>query len=167
MSVIHIKTTESFYCSSEEEEEEISMVFFHRLNNNTKKPFTEDSGFDLYCPEDVTIPPMSIGYKLGLNLSTTVLNNGKRLPYLLYPRSSTGSKTPLRLSNSVGIIDSGYTGEICALIDNISDKQFNVVRGSRLFQLVQFSGEPFAGIKIVKEHPESTRGSGGFGSTGK
>ena len=39
--------------------------------------------------------------------------------YYLYPRSSTGSKTPLRLSNSIGVIDSGYRGNLIACFDNI------------------------------------------------
>ena len=44
--------------------------------------------------------------------------------YYLYSRSSTGSKTPLRLSNSVGIIDSGYRGNIKACFDNINNSDF-------------------------------------------
>ena len=49
--------------------------------------------------------------------------NGKPTAYYLYPRSSMGSKTPLRLSNSVGIIDAGYRGNIIGVVDNISDRE--------------------------------------------
>ena len=46
--------------------------------------------------------------------------------YYLYPRSSVSTKTPLRLANSVGIIDSGYRGNIKAVFD-INQSYFNIV----------------------------------------
>ena len=56
---------------------------------------------------------------------------GCKYYYYLYPRSSI-SKTPLRLCNSVGIIDAGYRGNIMAFVDNI-DEDYDL--GTRLFQL--------------------------------
>ena len=54
--------------------------------------------------------------------------------YYLYPRSSI-SKGKLRLSNSVGIIDYGYRGDIMAAVDNIGDTDYHIEKGERLFQL--------------------------------
>ena len=86
-------------------------------------------------------------------------------PYLLMARSSI-SKTPLRLCNSVGLIDGGYRGEIIAAVDNVKTFQYMVEPGQRLFQLVAMDGSPIH-FKIVDELSETSRGDGGFGSTGK
>jgi dUTP pyrophosphatase len=95
--------------------------------------------------------------------------------YYLYPRSSI-VKTPFRLSNSVGIIDSGYRGEIMAVVDNI-DAVNNDIKTclnkymppmSRMFQICSPTLEPFM-IQIVDSEDKlglTERGSGGFGSTG-
>lgn len=147
MSVINIQTTHEIY--------------------QTAKVSDEDSGFDLYCVRDEIVESGTYSNKIKLGVSVALINDGKRKPFKLYPRSSTGSKTPLRLSNSVGIIDSGYNGELCALVDNTSDKPFKIEKGSRLFQIVQFSGEPFSSVKFVQSLPSSNRSTGGFGSTGK
>ena len=90
-------------------------------------------------------------------------------PYKLYPRSSMGSKTPLRLSNQIGVIDSGYRGNLMACTDNISDKEYTINKYDRLLQIVAFTGEPII-VKMVNSIDEldsTKRGSDGFGSTGR
>ena len=87
--------------------------------------------------------------------------------FYMYPRSSV-SKTPLRLSNSVGIIDAGYRGNLGAFVDNISTNEYNVEKGTRLFQICAPNLEPIH-VEIVSSENDlgnSERGSGGFGSTG-
>lgn len=84
--------------------------------------------------------------------------------YCLYPRSSLGAKTPLRLANSVGIIDAGYRGPICAILDNLSDQDFIVQRGERLVQICRPNLKPFKMI-VVDELSGSERGERGIGST--
>ena len=84
--------------------------------------------------------------------------------YLLMARSSI-SKTPLRLCNSVGLIDGGYRGEIIAAVDNVKTFQYTVEPGQRLFQLVAMDGDPIH-FELVDELSETSRGSDGFGSTG-
>jgi dUTP pyrophosphatase len=81
------------------------------------------------------------------------------------PRSSI-AKTPLRLSNSIGLIDGGYRGEIMAAVDNIKTEDYTVEPGQRLFQLVAMDGAPIH-FELVDALSETTRGEGGFGSTGK
>ena len=88
------------------------------------------------------------------------------MPYYVYPRSSI-SKTPLRLANSVGIIDSGYRGELMAVVDNISKEDYVVEEGQRLFQICSNTLLPFSNIKIVEELNNTVRCAGGFGSTGQ
>lgn len=120
-----------------------------------------DAGLDLFVVHEQTI---GAGESTFIHLQITCENTEGR-PYLLMPRSSI-SKTPLRLSNSIGLIDGGYRGEIIAAIDNIKDIPYKVTPGQRLFQLVAMDGSPIH-IKIVDELSETSRGSGGFGSTGK
>ena len=91
--------------------------------------------------------------------------NTDNKPYLLMPRSSI-AKTPLRLCNSIGLIDGGYRGELMTVVDNVKTEDYTVEPGQRLFQLVAMDGSPIH-IEIVDELSETTRGSGGFGSTGK
>ncbi|MBM4152980.1 MAG: hypothetical protein FJ220_05620, partial [Kiritimatiellaceae bacterium] len=84
--------------------------------------------------------------------------------YYLFPRSSI-SKTPLRMSNSIGLIDGGYRGEIMAMCDHIKSEPYTVEKGQRLFQLVSTDSSPIH-YELVDTLTETTRGSGGFGSTG-
>ena len=87
----------------------------------------------------------------------------KNMSYYLYPRSSI-VKTPLRLSNSVGIIDAGYRGDIIACVDNIKTEPFTVEAGTRLFQIC---APDLSELKfdLVDDLSDTTRGAGGFGST--
>lgn len=90
--------------------------------------------------------------------------------YQLLPRSSTGSKTPLRLANSVGVIDSGYRGHLMACVDNVNTEQnYEIKKEDRLFQIVAFNGKPMF-VTMVASHDDlqkTTRNNGGFGSTGR
>ena len=97
--------------------------------------------------------------KLGISCEP---ENG--IAYYLFPRSSI-SKTPLRMANSIGLIDGGYRGEIMAMCDNIKPKSYTAEKGQRLFQLVATDSSPIQ-YELVKELEMTTRGTGGFGSTG-
>jgi len=96
--------------------------------------------------------------------------------YYLYPRSSI-VKTSMRLANSVGIIDSGYRGEIMAVVDkhDTSNDWKTVLKRDckqydRLFQICAGDLQPFR-VEIVDNESElsgiTERGCGGFGSTGR
>ena len=120
-----------------------------------------DAGLDLYVIQDIQFEPMETKLiKLGISCEP---KDGKA--YYLLPRSSI-SKTPLRMSNSIGLIDGGYRGEIMASCDNIKNFNFKIEKGQRLFQLVAVDSSPIS-YRIVNDLSETTRGKGGFGSTGK
>lgn len=87
--------------------------------------------------------------------------------YYLYPRSSL-SKTPFRMANSVGIIDSGYRGPLKAVVDVNYAKEYPhvVEEGTRLFQICAPGLSRIDHIEIVESLEETVRGEGGFGSTG-
>ena len=120
-----------------------------------------DAGLDVYIINQQTIQADETTL-IHLQIASET-KDGR--PYLLMPRSSI-AKTPLRLCNSIGLIDGGYRGEIMAVVDNIKKESYTVEPGQRLFQLVAMDGSPIH-FKLVDELSESTRGEGGFGSTGK
>jgi dUTP pyrophosphatase len=124
-----------------------------------------DAGWDLHCPETVTIAPNTthmLDFEVSLSCTTDCVTP---IPLLLLPRSSI-SKTPLRLANSVGLIDAGYRGHIKAAVDNCSDEPYEVTRGDRLFQLVAMPTQAMQ-WSVVESLSETDRGAGGFGSTGR
>jgi len=134
-----------------------------------------DSGFDVVCIEDQTIPANSISNTIHFGIRGEMrhnINNEFNLPiayntaYILVPRSSI-SKTPLRMSNSIGIIDSTYRGEIMAKVDNLlMTTPFDIKRGDCFFQLVQGNLNPFK-VEFVNSSffAPTIRGTDGFGST--
>ena len=137
-----------------------------------------DAGIDLFCPAKLIVEGKHVG-KVNHLVKTAMefIESSGAMPvgYYLYPRSSTATKTPLRLANSVGIIDSGYRGEIMAVVDNINaanmDTKASIVQYmspmTRMFQICSPTLEPFM-VQIVNSEEKlgvTERGSGGFGST--
>lgn len=121
-----------------------------------------DAAADLYAMEDITIPAhfLSTPVKTGVHI---------QLPEgwvaMILPRSSIGAKTSIRLSNSQGVIDSGYRGEIRALYDNIGDEPYEIHKGDRIAQMYIMPSYRFKAT-VVDTLEESDRNEGGFGSTG-
>ena len=178
---------------STEKYTEIVQMYKEKVTAHNKKVCESkypDSGFDLFTPYDYTdhdfgytnnrISTITFRALLGvkcamLDSTATRLEYVTPVGYYLYPRSSI-VKTPFRMANSVGIIDSGYRGEIMAVIDNI-DYARNDLKVclqqyappmSRMFQICSPTLEPFF-VRIIEHEDElgvTERGGGGFGSTG-
>ena len=120
-----------------------------------------DAGMDLVATSKFYDDFDNICYGTGLALEIPEGYVG-----LLFPRSSI-SKTDLTLRNSVGIIDSGYRGEITFKFNNIlmsSCEPYNVKE--RIGQLIIIP-YPTIEFKEVEELSTTERGAQGFGSTGK
>jgi len=82
------------------------------------------------------------------------------------PRSGLAIKNSITVLNSPGTIDSGYRGEVKIILYNAGDEVFTVEHGDRIAQLI-LKESPICEWKVVEKLPESARGEGGFGSTGK
>ena len=82
------------------------------------------------------------------------------------PRSGLAARHGITLTNSPGLIDSNYRGEIQVIIQNTGHEDFEIKVGDRIAQLVIMPVE-MAEFEPVKELPETGRGDGGFGSSGK
>lgn len=80
-------------------------------------------------------------------------------------RSGLGVKKGVTLSNSIGVIDSDYRGEICVGLINHGSEPFTVARGDRIAQMF-FLPVIHADFLISESLSETERGAGGFGSTG-
>jgi dUTP pyrophosphatase len=133
-----------------------------------------DAGMDVIATSIISDTPTQITYGLGIALE---IPNG--FVGLVFPRSSI-RKTGLQLSNSVGVIDSGYRGELQATfnklfggeamydemkVKEIQPNDFYKV-GDRVAQIMIIPYPPIEFDK-VNELSDTERGEGGFGSTGK
>lgn len=85
---------------------------------------------------------------------------------LVHPRSGLAHKSGITVLNTPGTVDAGYRGEISVNLYNSSDTDFQVEVGDRIAQLV-IQEVSRAHFLRVEELPESDRGEGGHGSTGK
>jgi dUTP pyrophosphatase len=121
------------------------------------------AGADLYNLDgvDVTIAPhTTVMVKLGFQIEIPDGYAG-----LIFARSGLASKRGIAPANKVGVIDSDYRGEIGVGLINTSDKDFKIVRGDRIAQLM-FIPVLSARLLEVDELDATERGAGGFGSTG-
>ena len=84
----------------------------------------------------------------------------------LYARSGLGVKHGVCLSNGVGVVDSDYRGEISVGLINLGPEDYTIMPGERIAQMV-FAPVIRAELSEVELLPESGRGQGGFGSTGR
>jgi dUTP pyrophosphatase len=146
------------------------------LYSNHSTYHAGDSGLDLFVLKDQDIGP---GETVLLDLGIIVQCRSKQKnvvklckgemynyhSYLMLPRSSV-AKTPLIMRNSLGLIDKGYIGSLKAAFYNTSNEVFKVKRGERYVQLVNYDLSEVK-FKIVNKVRETSRGIGGFGSTGK
>ena len=118
----------------------------------------EDCGLDIPMLFTVIVPAKSKAYTVDLGIKTEPTH-----AYMLVPRSSI-CKTPLRLANSIGIIDKSYRGKLLVKVDNNSNKDFEMEVDKCYFQIIAFDGN-LPEYTLVKEISKTKRGAGGFGST--
>jgi dUTP pyrophosphatase len=122
-----------------------------------------DAGLDLRSNADLTVEPGQ-RTKVGTGLAVAIPSG---YAGLVLPRSGLASQRGLTLANAPGLIDAGYRGEIIVAVVNLDrDRAVEIHRGDRIAQLVVV---PFAQVERVEvtDLPESLRGDGGFGSTGR
>ena len=134
-----------------------------KLHPNAVKPKyakESDAGMDLVATEIISETPSQITYGTGLAIE---IPDG--MVGLVFPRSSIRN-TGLTLSNCVGVIDAGYRGEIQATFNKNGVKDDFYKVGDRVVQII-IVPHPIIQIVEVDELSESSRGIGGFGSTGK
>ncbi len=138
-----------------------------RFYENTVDLPKDNAGFDMYSMEDSSIyeTPEFIKFGVKMRLLKVVEDEKIDSHYWLLPRSSI-YKTGLIMANSVGVIDASYRGEVKAPVWSMTGTS-KVNTGDRLFQVVAPDMGWIRNIRIVESLPDTDRGEGGFGSTGK
>jgi dUTP pyrophosphatase len=123
-----------------------------------------DAGCDLLAAEDADVAPAGGRVLVGTGLAIAIPEG---YAGFVHPRSGLAARHGVTVANAPGLIDAGYRGEIkVALLNTDPTEPFHVRRGERIAQLVIQAVEQVAFV-AVEELPESERGAGGFGSTGR
>ena len=139
-----------------------------KLNENAVIPKAAtmgSAGMDLYAclDADVTLKPNErVLIPTGIAIA---LESNAYVAYI-YSRSGLAIKNGITLSNCVGVVDSDYRGEVKVGLINLSDKDYTVVNGERIAQMV-IAPVIIPEVSEVEELDETERNAGGFGSTGK
>ena len=142
-------------------------ILVKKFDKNIKLPAYKtsgSSGMDVmaYIKNRTTIKPgetaiIPTGITLGIP---------KNYEIQIRPRSGLAAKKGISVLNTPGTIDSDYRGEIKIILINLSNKSFVVKSGDRIAQMV-LCPVVKSKLKEVKKLPNTIRGGGGFGSTGK
>jgi dUTP pyrophosphatase len=121
------------------------------------------AGMDLRAniSESITLQPLERAVvKTGLFLEIPVGYEAQ-----VRPRSGLAAKKGITVLNAPGTVDADYRGEIGVILVNLSKEEFTIVNGERIAQLVISSHERAEWVE-TEILTETTRGEGGFGSTG-
>ncbi len=124
----------------------------------------DDAAFDLYADQSARIAPgarvtIATGVALALPAGTCGL---------VLPRSGLAARHGVTVLNAPGLIDPGYRGEVKVVLHNTDPAEhFEVARGDRIAQLLVLDTAETALALSERELAESSRGSGGFGSSGR
>ncbi len=113
--------------------------------------------------EDITIEP---GKRALIPTGIAIAPETDGVVAILAARSGLSVKHGITASNGIGVIDSDYRGEISVSLSNVSDTPYTIARGERIAQLM-FVPVMHAAFIEADELDETSRGTGGFGSTGK
>ena len=142
-------------------------VLIKKLNSAAKLPSYKTngaSGMDLMACIDKSIdlkPGESFLMPTGLSVAFP-----KEYEIQIRPRSGLAAKSNISVLNTPGTIDSDYRGEIKVILFNHGNKSFKINNNDRIAQMI-LTPVIKMDLEETNELPESIRGAGGFGSTGK
>ncbi|CAN8061428.1 unnamed protein product [Agarophyton chilense] len=140
-------------------EPSLKVLRLHEKATLPKRGSPMSAGFDLAAGEDTVIPARGRAVvKTGLKIAVPSGCYGR-----VAPRSGLAVKK--FIDTGAGVIDADYRGEVGVVLFNFSDDEFKVQVGDRVAQLV-IEKICMGAVDEVKELDETTRGDGGFGSTG-
>lgn len=135
-----------------------------RMRDEAKTPEYGSEGaacFDFFAAAETTIKPgdtkvVPLGFAVGIQEGWEMT---------IRPRSGMSLKTPLRIANAPGTIDSDYRGEVGVIMTNTGQEKVIILVGDRIAQGTCQRAEK-THFTFVEQLSPSDRGSGGFGSTG-
>ena len=141
-------------------------VLIKRLSKNVELPKYEtidSSGMDLSADIEKKVeikPGQTLIIPTGISLSIP-----ENFEIQIRPRSGLAAKSNITVLNTPGTIDADYRGEIKVILINLGNKRFTVEKGARIAQMVLCPIIKM-NLKEVENLDDTSRGSGGFGSTG-
>ena len=141
------------------------MIILTKLSQGAKLPkyaHLTDSGADLFACENVDIPPGAYyPVKTGVRICLPQGYEGQ-----IRSKSGLAAKSGVHVLNSPGTIDNGYRGELLVILINHGRITFHVRKGDKIAQLVVAPYQR-AIFDVSDTLPDSERGDGKFGSTGR
>ena len=142
------------------------VVKFKKLNPEGVIPTRGSAfaaGLDLYALDFYKIlePGERFLFSTGISMELPPLHEGQ-----LRPRSGLAFKSGVTVVNSPGTIDEDYRGELKVLLINHSKETVTIQKGDRIAQIV-IAPVSYCDVKVIEELSDTTRGTGGYGSTGK
>ena len=145
----------------------MAKVLIKKLASSVKLPAYKTngaSGMDLmaFISEPIILKPQSSCLvPTGISIAFS-----EEFEIQIRPRSGLAAKSNITVLNTPGTIDSDYRGELKVILFNHGDKEYIINNGDRIAQMVLV---PILKVQFeeVQDLPETIRGSGGFGSTGK
>lgn len=137
----------------------VRMTKLHESAVVPNKANKDDAGFDLSSIEDKVVPARGrVMVKTGIAMAIPSGYAG-----LIWPRSGLAVKKGLDVL--AGVVDSGYRGEVCVVLQNHTDEDYSISAGDRIAQILIQKSDHFS-ITVVDSLEDSERGTGGFGSSG-
>lgn len=120
-----------------------------------------DAGMDIYSADNHTLQPgerklIPAGFKMAVPMGYEAQ---------VRPKSGLAAKHGVTVVNTPGTIDAGYRGEVGVILINHGQEEFKVEKDSKIAQIIINKVENFP-IEIVNDLDSTSRGEGGFGSTG-
>lgn len=141
---------------------ELLVQLLHPAAQVPRRAHPGDAGADLFAVEEVVIPPgerREVGTGIALAVPSGYAG-------FVQPRSGLAFKHGIMVVNSPGLIDAGYRGEVRVALYNSGKEPFAVAVDDRIAQLVvQRVEEPR--FRAAESLPDTVRGEGGFGSSGR
>lgn len=142
------------------------MLRVNRLDPRARLPtraHAGDAGYDLYALEAARLEPGTrLAVPTGIAIALPPGHAG-----LVLPRSGTAMKHGIALVNAPGLVDEGYRGELRVLLLNTDrDAAFDIAAGDRIAQLL-IVAPALPEVVEVDDLDATSRGDGGFGSSGR
>ena len=139
--------------------------YLAKLYSNHKHAYLGDARIDLYASSDIIMLPNALSVEIPLSIQLELVNiNNESLSYFIISRSSI-YKTPIRLTQSILVTDSGFRGKLALYVDNLSDQTYHIKKGERYFQVISSSLNSIT-TQLVDNLSEGSRGDKGLGSSG-
>lgn len=126
-----------------------------------KKAHPTDAGFDIYTPKDFTL------HGGGVAIIDTGVSVQIPAGYCGLICNKSGLAFKDNIETVLGVVDSGYTGNIKVKLVNHGSFHKFFAEGDKISQLVIVAIHPDSKMEVVDDLPQTERGTGGFGSTGR